>query len=295
MVDGTTQMLNEEPGAGPQDSKASNGVQPGGITPQVAKALEGLSPEARAVVEEDIAKRNRWVTAERQRLSSDVQLAGILRDFLKDPEFNRYVEARESDALETFYLDELKSRGKLPSREDSQDNQTDAGISALLEDADDPTGTPNLKLVEELKREVSELKAARQREVAERQQSQQEKMVQEFVQNHPDWEDYQPAMQQIAAKYGNALDLEATYHLAKLEVDRNLASSGSEDTSQQQAAASTNAETSDTSQPQNDSARDASRTTFKTGKGKSFTQSFTEAFEQAKKAAGIQGEASFVQ
>lgn len=276
MVDGTSQATGDEPGAGPQESQSANGVQPGGITPKVAEALAGLDPASRAIVEEDIRQRNRYLTSERQRLAQDVQLGNALKALLKDSQFQKYMHARESGDVVTFFRSELEASGQLRDLTEPENNSMDPGDPADPEEAGDTTMTPNRE-VQELQARLAQLE---QQSVAERQQRE----LDAFVANHSDWEDHLPAMQKIRAEYPD-LDLERTYRLAKLDVQQGLATLAAEESPQQQAAAST-AETSDTSTPDIDSGRDAAGTTVKTGKRDAFTQ----AWDQAKKNLGLEGE-----
>lgn len=291
MVDGTDLQRNDEPGANSRESDRSKGVQPGGITPQLAEALEAANdPRLKSLVEEDIRQRNRYLTAERQRLSQDVQLSGIFRGMLQDSQFQRYMEAREKGDVAKFFRAELANSGDSTDREEPENNRDDSRAAETLEDSAESTGASDSREVRELRDRLAKLEAQQREELQARQRQAQDAELNAFMEAHPDWEEYLPAMQKVSQEYPG-LSLEKRYSLAKWEVEQGLASLATED-SQQQPEASPDASASETSTPENsDSARDASRTTVPTGSKRE--RAFLEAFEKAKQSAGIDGPVAF--
>ncbi|MFQ5380011.1 MAG: hypothetical protein ACE5EF_00100 [Dehalococcoidia bacterium] len=269
----------EEPGAGPQDSARDNaGVRPGGITPQVEQALSQLPPGNRAIVEQDIAQRNRYLTAERQRLASDVKLAGVLRDLLKDRQFQGYMQAREKGDVTMFFRDELGIDGDAGGA-GGGDNLTEPGSEARPDSADG--SPPQDDTVRALQQQIHALEAKLGGWENQQRQAVVVSELEEFQHAHPDYEDFLPAMTKIKQERYSSVEmpLEDLYLLARREVEQGLASLAPAAGAEPRQAPGTNQSPPAT----------ASQGT-PPGKGGGRSRTLEEAWREAKRAHGIDGE-----
>ena len=197
-----------------QDSIGNESLQSGGITPQVEAALAKLPPQEADLVRQDIAQKNAHLTksqqslaAQRKALERDVQMAGVLKSCLKDPEFNEYLEAREKGDTKTFFL---RKAGPAASQQDhsvGEDNRT-AGVVPSENGSEMPAQSESelAKRLERIERETFE--------------AQKQRIVEEFQAKHPDWEEHLTTMQAFRS-YMPGASLEHLYYAARGAVEAN--------------------------------------------------------------------------
>jgi hypothetical protein len=233
--------------------------------------MEQLSPQQRSILEGDIRQRNRHLTAERQRLSQDVNLAGIMRECMKDQEFTGYLEARERGDTAAFFRSRAEESGSTGEVDDT-DNLQSLGEAATPETAGGEvmtTENANAELVAQVKALQGRMDGLLQ----EQQQATQATAAERFQTTNPDWEEYLPAMQKVGQKYPQ-LGLDEMLVLAKSDVAQghaNLAEPGT----QQQQTSETPAEAPSEPTPAEEPRR------FKT---------MTESLQAAKEQMGITGD-----
>ena len=197
----------QEQPATESDSKA-DGLQEGGLTPAVADAIASLPEEQQATVKEQISGQNAYITKTRQSLDQqkrhlqrDVQMAGVMKELLKDSEFSEYLTARENGSLPTFYQGKAGlaagSNTTIP-----ESNLESSGLESPLEGSSVPAGVdPSLEM---------RLKSIEQNQAQVVAQAQ----IDEFSAKHNDYEEYLPLMYSARSRLPNA-SLEDLYHVAK--------------------------------------------------------------------------------
>ena len=273
-----------QPGSSSQDPKATQGIGKGGITPKVQAVLDGLNPEQRSVIEGDINQRNQFLSAQRQTDSRLKQLGGILQGFLKDPQFEKYVEAREQGDVGQFFLDELKSSGRLPQNQEPVDNQTDVGDSPPLEEgvmSSDAQLDPKVKqTIEALESRVDHLAQA----LTEKEHA---AVSAAFQDAHPDWKDWVTKMQTVNTNVlEKGLSLEDMHYLASREAQGSVAADPAGGELSQQATASEETAQPAPSHEPTEAQPDA--------KPPGHARSVHEALAQAKETLGIEGDLKVV-
>lgn len=288
MTDLEQTNAHEQPaeGAAPQepDSTASESLQGGGVTPQLEAALAKLPPGDAELVRQDIAQRNAAYTksqqslaAQKKALERDVQLAGVLRQCMKDPEFNEYLEARNNGQLSTYFR---RKAGGAASGQDHSENQDNQIAHVALDehggemsDQSSPTGTDA-----ELRRRV---------EMIERQamEAQKQAEIAAFTEKYPDYEEYLPVMQSLRQQLPGA-SLEHLYLVSEGMVKR-----GQSQASAQSQAEAQQEQTDHSAAPASSSpplpVGEARTSSTPVGEG---AFSMEEAFAQAKAELGIQGD-----
>ena len=189
------------------DAKA-DGLQEGGLTPAVADAIASLPEEQQATVKEQIAGQNSYITKTRQSLDQqkrhlqrDVQMAGVMKELLKDSEFSEYLTARENGSLPTFYQGKAgRTAGSNTTIPES--NLESSGLESPLEGSSVPAGVdPGLEM---------RLKSIEQNQAQVVAQAQ----IDEFSAKYDDYEEYLPLMYSARSRLPNA-SLEDLYHVAK--------------------------------------------------------------------------------
>jgi len=224
-----TMVTGEQPEAAATapDSTPDKSLQDGGITPRLAEALAKLSPEDQAAVREDIAQRNAHLTktsqgieAQRRALESDVQLAGVFREVMKDSDFNEFLKARESGDLAKHYRQKAQALGVSPDPLLETNNPISSvapGATGVGES--DPSQSDLAKRVEAM--EADARAKAQAVEVAQ------------FQQDHPDWRNVHEAMQS-ANQTNPGLSLENLYYVASGMVEKEKAQAPPADAAEQQ-------------------------------------------------------------
>ena len=189
------------------DSKA-DGLQEGGLTPAVADAIASLPEEQQATVKEQIAGQNSYITKTRQSLDQqkrhlqrDVQMAGVMKELLKDSEFSEYLTARENGSLPTFYQGKAGltagSNTTIP-----ESNLESSGLESPLEGSSVPAGVDS-----DLEMRLKSIEQNQAQVVAQAQ-------IDEFSAKYDDYEEYLPLMYSARSRLPNA-SLEDLYHVAK--------------------------------------------------------------------------------
>lgn len=189
------------------DSKA-DGLQEGGLTPAVVDAIASLPADQQATVKEQISGQNAYITKTRQSLDQqkrhlqrDVQMAGVMKELLKDSEFSEYLQARESGSLPTFY------RGKAGIAAGNnttipESNLESSGLESPLEDSSVPADVNS-----GLEMRLASIEQNQAQVIAQAQ-------IDEFSAKHDDYEEFLPLMYSARSRLPNA-SLEDLYHVAK--------------------------------------------------------------------------------
>ena len=197
----------EQPATQPDSS--ADGLQEGGLTPAVASALASLPVEQQTIVKDQIANQNSYITKTRQTLENqkrtlqgDVQMAGVMKELLKDSEFSSYLPHRERGSLPKFFQERSNSLNAGSNTMVTENNPDNSGFESPVEDSSVPASMDtHLDL---------RLKSLEDQQAVVAAQAQ----ITEFSAKHPDYKEYTPLMYSARARLPNA-SLEDLYHVAK--------------------------------------------------------------------------------
>ena len=263
------------------DSKAE-GLQKGGITPAVNQAMAALPSQQQEVIKDHLASQNKYITETRQRLSQqqsqlqrDVQMSGVLKELMKDSEFNEYLQARQKGSLSTFYREKVGT---------PQSNNTQIAESSLNEFEEELT--PNRSSDSAIPNDLElRVKAMEQQQ----QQAQAYAEMQSFEQKYPEYQQYLPMMHAVKQELPNA-NLEHFFLVAKGKADSGEtieSQSGVETRQVQNDFNGENETTTPVSPPPPVGAAAVSTP------AEAPAQSVHDAFQKAKEAMGIDGPVTF--
>lgn len=263
------------------DSKAE-GLQKGGITPAVNQAMAALPSQQQEVIKDHLASQNKYITETRQRLSQqqsqlqrDVQMSGVLKELMKDSEFNEYLQARQKGSLSTFYREKVGT---------PQSNNTQIAESSLNEFEEELT--PNRSSDSAIPNDLElRVKAMEQQQ----QQAQAYAEMQSFEQKYPEYQQYLPMMHAVKQELPNA-NLEHLFLVAKGKADSGEtieSQSGVETRQVQNDFNGENETTTPVSPPPPVGAAAVSTP------AEAPAQSVHDAFQKAKEAMGIDGPVTF--
>ena len=270
----------EQPG-NTSDSTAE-GLQRGGITPAVNQALAVLPPQQQEVVKEHLASQNKYITETRQKLSQqqgqlqrDVQMSGVLKELMKDSEFNEYLQARQKGSLSTFY----REKSGTPQGNNTPPPESDLNgfEEELPQNSSSGSAVPNDL---ELRVKAMEQQQQQARAYAE---------MQSFEAKYPEYQAYLPMMHAIKQELPTA-NLEHLFLVAKGKADSGEiveSQSGVETGQVHTDFSGENEATTPVSPPPPVGAASISTP------AEAPAQSLHDAFAQAKEQLGIDGPVSF--
>jgi hypothetical protein len=268
----------EQPVAG--DSTVDKSLHAGGITPDAEAVLQTLPPQQAEVIRSVITDKNsrveeiqRRVAQERKALEQDVEYAGILRECMKDSDFSEFIAAREQGDLATFYRQKAGTPAASNTNNESQSSPMDSG--APSDNGDANVSNPD----------VAAMNQRLQALETERARLAQETAVQEFVEKHPDWEQYKALMISARTRLPSA-SLDDLYYAA-----RGMMSDGQVPDDSAGAAANTD----QTANPEAASARaqpplPVGQPPGSTSPASPVIRSMADAMRAAKQTHGIDGE-----
>lgn len=276
-------------GGGPSQTEtepASRGIQPGGFSPEAMQVLDSLPKEQRAVVEQELQQKENFVKSQRQRFQTEIQKAGVLDVWLKDPLFQRFVKARDSRDLPTFFRDELGRTTTSPSqnKDTEADQETDAGGSAADTERNESRETASVDSA--VQQRLDELDSR----VQSHDERQKQAELDAFAKRHPDYEPLLPAMQLARNRLGQGAGLEDLYQIAKAE-----SPSGTAEATQDGGVKPQQATEEPAASPSNSDEQPAPAVNARTGAQPAKKQATTveEAWEQSKEDLGIKGPIQF--
>lgn len=264
------------------DSKAE-GLQKGGITPAVNEAMAALPPQQQEVIKDHLASQNKYITETRQKLAQqqgqlqrDVQMSGVLKELMKDSEFNEYLQARQKGSLSTFYREKAGA---------PQSNNTQTAESSLNEFEEEltPNRSSDSAIPNDLEQRVRAMEYQRQQELAMQQ-------MQEFEAKYPEYQSYLPMMHAVRSEMPTA-NLEQLYLVAKGKADQGQVPESQPGAEAEQITESSfngeNEAAAPVSPPPPVGAAAVSTP------AEAPAQSLHDAFQQAKEQMGIDGPVSF--
>lgn len=197
----------EQPATQPDSS--ADGLQEGGLTPAVASALASLPVDQQTIVKDQIANQNSYITKTRQSLENqkrtlqkDVQMAGVMKELLKDSEFSSYLQHRERGSLPKFFQERSNSLNAGSNTMVTENNPDNSGFESPVEDSSVPASMEtDLDM---------RLRSIEQQQATVTAQAQ----IDEFSAKHPDYKEYTPLMYSARSRLPGA-SLEDLYHVAK--------------------------------------------------------------------------------
>lgn len=204
---------------GPKTEPTGDGIQKGGFTPKAREILDSLDEGHRAVLEGELRQKEQFVSSERQRLATEVQMSTVLKNWLRDPEFQRFVKAKEAGSTPTFYRSELGLSNQNAAT-NNQDDPVTVSTGTVEEVLEAPGPTPQQATADN-KGLLSRMDALDSRLSAHDERAR-DATIEEFVGTHSDYEQYLPGMQKIKAELPAATLLQM-YTLAKEEAQRGQA------------------------------------------------------------------------
>jgi len=193
----------------PEPDSSADGLQEGGLTPAVADALASLPVEQQTIVKDQIANQNSYITKTRQTLESqkrtlqkDVQMAGVMKELLKDSEFSAYLQHRERGSLPKFFQERSNSLNAGSNTPITESNPESSGFESPVEDSSVPASVDtdlDMRL-----RSIEHQQATSAAQV----------QIDEFSASHADYKEYLPLMYSARSRLPGA-SLEDLYHVAK--------------------------------------------------------------------------------
>ncbi len=215
------QATQEQPPAA--DSSDSQGLRPGGVTPEVEQALAKLPEGDRAKVVEDMRQRNADYTKRLQALHGHVRKANALDQLQTIPDFREFIESAQSGSLAGFYRRKSES-APAPGTTEGKEQRAELGNGSTPKTDQGMSNDPVTSQFQQELAQTREELAKVQRQLSD---SASQAEVDGFTAANPDWRKWYPHIEAVKGEPGlESLSLQDALAVAKARVDRQPVNDG---------------------------------------------------------------------